>query len=170
METTNTLLAVSIVRLPRSHRSRQPFYLKLLALSGGQGMFGLPMEAKEVNLEELENFFPTDDVLEKWHNGEEAEWPPAEQFSDFPELRFDLGTSVLCRVGATDWIAGTIVQLWYREPQWPEGTLAPYKIKLIDGREIFAPADLDQIIKLNQTGAAQNEQGVVSTEAETAAT
>ena len=44
--------------------------------SGGRGMMGLPMEPREVTPEELEEEFPTPDVLEKWHRGEEAEWPP----------------------------------------------------------------------------------------------
>ena len=109
----------------------------LLPNSGQQGMFGVPMEAQEVTEAEIKNNFPTPDVIEKWHKGEEAEWPPDEPI----ELRFYVGMFVLCRVGPTDWAPGKVLQLWYREPNWPPGSFAPYKIKLADGREIYAPID-----------------------------
>ena len=117
--------------------------------SGGRGMLGLPMEAKDVTTEELHECFPTDDYLSKWHRGEEAEWPPEPEFdeSSMPELRFEVGTKVLCRVGASEWHGGTILQQWYREESWPQGAWAPYKVELDDGRNIFAPGDLEQIIK-----------------------
>jgi hypothetical protein len=81
------------------------------------------MEAREVTKEELSNNFPTTDVLEKWYRGEDADWPPFEE-PEFPELRFDVGTRVLCRIGPDankDWAPGEIVLLWYREPNWPKG-------------------------------------------------
>ena len=104
------------------------------------------MEAKAVNDEVLDEVFPTPEVLRKWFNGEEAEWPPEPEPQ---ELRFAVGTHVLCRVGPNDWAAGTVQKLWYRENQWPEGAYAPYKIRLEDGRDIFAPQDMDQVIRLN---------------------
>jgi hypothetical protein len=112
-------------------------------------MIGLPMEAAEVTLEELRNHIPTVEYLQKWHAGEEADWPPEPEFdeSQMPKLRFDLGQRVQCRVGPTEWHSGTIIQLWYRENTWPPGSYAPYKIKLDDGRNIFAPGDLEQIIR-----------------------
>lgn len=103
------------------------------------------MEAKDVVQEELSHNFPSANVLEKWHRGEEAEWPPDERIG----LRFEVGTFVLCRVGPTDWAPGVVSRLWYRETTWPENSFAPYKIKLDDGREIYAPADLDQVIRLD---------------------
>lgn len=118
-------------------------------------MVGLPMEAKDVTLQELDNAFPPPDVLEKWFLGEEVEWPPMDEPST--DLRFDIGTEVVCRVGPTDWAPGRVIQLWYREASWPDGAFAPYKIKLDDGRDIFAPADLDQIIKLNPNPAPREE-------------
>lgn len=111
--------------------------------SGGQGMIGLPMEAKEVTDEEIEQHFPPHRILEKWYKGEEAEWPEPEP------LRFIVNQKVLCRVGPTSWAPGTVQQLWYREPSWPPQSFAPYKIRLDDGRDIFAPADMDQVIRLN---------------------
>jgi hypothetical protein len=107
-------------------------------------MFGIPAEAREVEKDDLEHFFPPPDILTKWQSGQEADWPPQE---DPPDLRFTVGTPVECRVGPTDWAPGTIVQLWYKEPNWPEGAVAPYKILLDDGRAIFAPADMDQVIR-----------------------
>ena len=100
------------------------------------------MEAREVTREDLLLSFPTDDVLAKWHRGEDAEWPPLdgpfdepyfeeeeeEQYPQMPTLRFTVGTKVLCRIGPDaerDWATGLITQLWYREANWPEGSFAP---------------------------------------------
>ena len=73
-----------------------------------------------------------------------------ESSSSFPRLRFDIGSRVLCRMGPNpieDWAKGTIVQLWYREAKWWPESLAPYKIRLDEGHCIFAPADLDRVIR-----------------------
>jgi len=116
-------------------------------------MFGLPMEAKDVTLEHLMSSFPTEPILRKWADGEEAEWPPLEDLdmsANRPNLRFQAGDRVECRIGpdpVTGWATGTVIQLWYREPNWPENSWAPYKIKLDDGMKIFAPGDVDQIIR-----------------------
>mmetsp|Transcript_13910 Transcript_13910/g.39068 ORF Transcript_13910/g.39068 Transcript_13910/m.39068 type:complete len:188 (-) Transcript_13910:575-1138(-) len=122
-------------------------------MNGKDGMIGLPMEAREVTKEELASRFPTVEVLEKWHRGEDAEWPPYEE-PEFPELRFDIGTRVLCRIGADaekDWAPGKVVQLWYSEENWPPGSFAPYKVRLDDGRDIFAPGDMDQVIRKQES-------------------
>jgi len=118
-------------------------------------MFGLPMEAGDVTDQDMHHVFPPPEIVEKWHLGEEAEWPPQESV---PRLRFDVGQEVMCRVGATDWSPGRVIQLWYREPNWPEGAFAPYKIRLDDGRDIFAPADMDQIIKANPNPPPRPQQ------------
>jgi hypothetical protein len=138
--------------------------LPVLMLSGGQGMVVLPMEPKEVTQDILKEVFPSEDVLEKWYNGEDAAWPPEPEPQ---ELRFQVGTDVLCRVGPTDWAPGKVQQLWYRESGWPEGAFAPYKILLADGRDIFAPQDMDQIIRLDpngnmRVGASINESAPTS--------
>lgn len=117
-------------------------------------MVGIPMEAKDVTSEEIDVVMPPANILQKWHKGEEAEWPPdpyGEQNgpSALPQLRFEVGQKVLCRVGANDWGPGTITQLWYREQHWPQNSWAPYKIRLDSGKDIFAPGDLEQIIKAN---------------------
>ena len=103
------------------------------------------MEAHEVTEQEIKNAFPTPDVIEKWHQGQDAEWPPDEPIN----LRFHTGMFVLCRVGPTDWLPGKIVKLWYREPNWPPGFFAPYQIELEDGRQIYAPADMDQVVRID---------------------
>jgi len=123
--------------------------INIMFESGTDGMLALPMEAYEVTKEELALKFPTTEVLEKWHKGEEAEWPPYDS-EELPELRFTIGTKVLCRIGPDaekDWTPGTVIQLWYSEKSWPQGSFAPYKIKLDDGRAIFAPGDMDQVIR-----------------------
>ena len=112
---------------------------------------GLPMEARDVEKEDLVNGFPTEEVIMKWHRGEEAEWPPYEDDEfDKPQLRFAVGQRVECRIGpdpVLGWARGEIIQLWYREQAWPEDSWAPYKIQLDDGKKIFAPGDMDQIIR-----------------------
>ena len=113
-------------------------------------MTALAMEAKEITKQELQNSFPTSDVLVKWSKGEDADWPPINSTVGMPSLRFDVGQKVLCRIGPDinkDWAPGTVILLWYREITWPEGSYAPYKVKLDDGRDIFAPADMDQVIR-----------------------
>ncbi len=125
--------------------------IAILFPAGGRGMMGLPLEAHEVTKEILEENFPYGEVLEKWAKGEDAEWPPMEDMmGQLPELRFDVGDKVECRVGAdevTGWAKGEIIQLWYREQGWQDGSFAPYQIRLDDGRQIFAPADVDQVIR-----------------------
>lgn len=117
-------------------------------------MLGLPMEAREITEESLSAAFPTEDILRKWHRGEDAPWPPDPDFEaedefeyELPQLRFELDTRVECRIGPSQWAVGTIVQLWYRETSWPRGSWAPYKVRLDDGRVIYAPGDMDQIIR-----------------------
>mmetsp|Transcript_602 Transcript_602/g.1247 ORF Transcript_602/g.1247 Transcript_602/m.1247 type:complete len:200 (-) Transcript_602:219-818(-) len=122
--------------------------VSIMFQSGMAGYVGLPMSAAEVSKEELVSKFPTKEVLEAWHRGEDADWPPPEDA--LPQLRFDVGTRVLCRIGPDaekDWTPGTVTQLWYAEKDWPEGAFAPYKIQLDDGRQIFAPGDMDQVIR-----------------------
>eukprot|EP01041_Mallomonas_annulata_P000482 gene482-902_t len=115
--------------------------------NGGRGMFGVPAEATEVQFEDLEELFPDVETLTAWKSGQEAEWPRR------PELRFGLDTRVQCRVGphpVKGWAAGTVVALHYAEPSWPPGAMAPYQIKLDDGRLIYAPQDADNVIRLLQ--------------------
>lgn len=127
--------------------------------SADQGMFGLPMEAKDVTRDILGDTFPDEDTQRKWHAGETAEWPPYDEGESdidedgLPNLRFDVGTKVECRMGPdpkTGWAKGEIVKLWYREKNWPPSSTAPYQVELDDDRVIFAPGDMDQIIRKAQ--------------------
>jgi len=123
--------------------------------SGGRGMMGLPCTAVEVAQDDLLEGFPTQEVLIKWYRGEEAEWPPFDEDEDededmIPTLRFDVGTRVECRVKpdpVTGWEKGTIIQQWYREQGWPPNAWASYKVDLDNGTRIFAPADIDQVVR-----------------------
>jgi len=138
---------------------------------GGDGILCVHMMAKEITKEDLKDSFPTAEVLRKWKRGEDAEWPPYEdelppQRTDdleprlhegMPKLRFDVGTRVLCRTGPEDWLPGTITLLWYRDIKWPEGAYAPYMIRLDDDRSIFAPSDVDEVIKRETAREAANE-------------
>jgi hypothetical protein len=121
-------------------------------------MIGIPLEAKDVSKEALLELFPTPQVLGAWYRDEDAEWPPMDDLDDEdedeemmrPRLRFKVGDRVLCRVdpdSVTGWAPGKVAMLWYREPSWPPNSWAPYKIELDDDRNIFAPGDVDQIIR-----------------------
>ena len=71
-------------------------------------------------------------------------------------LRFQIGNLVQCRVGAdpvTGWANGQVIELFYRESNWPPGQVAPYKILLDDGRKIFAPQDTPEVIRARPTPA-----------------
>ena len=124
----------------------------------------MPAEVQMIEENDLLGLFPPEDIIAKWHGGEAAEWPRLDDFDDIassdeedeipiesrPNLRFNVGQKVQCRIAqdpVTGWADGTIIQLWYREPTWPENSIAPYKVLLDDGRKIFAPGDVDQIIK-----------------------
>ena len=61
------------------------------------------------------------------------------------ELRFEIGHRVVCNTG--EWVPGVIIKHHYREKSWPEGKIVPYRIKLDDGRSIFAPIDDDRVIR-----------------------
>lgn len=85
-----------------------------------------------------------EDTIGKWAAGEDAPWPP------LPDLRFEVGARVECRVGphpVRGWAPGEIVATFYKEPEWPPGMMAPYQIQLDDGRLIFAPQDVDEVIR-----------------------
>ena len=49
-------------------------------------MMGIPLESKDVTKEVLLDLFPTEDVLQAWARGEEAEWPPMEDYDDDQEF------------------------------------------------------------------------------------
>lgn len=59
--------------------------------------------------------------------------------------RFPIGARVECNCGA--WKAGTVVRHFYRQKSFEEGVVAPYQVKLDDGKLIFAPADVDRVIR-----------------------
>ena len=130
--------------------------------SGGKGMLGIPCEMKEVDDEFLDEFFPPPEVVMDWAAGIDNQWHPGmadeeteindylEQYKSEVKLRFQIGQEVECRVGSdpvTGWAPGKVIELYYRESNWPANSLAPYKIGLDDGRNIFAPSDENQVIR-----------------------
>ena len=62
-------------------------------------------------------------------------------------LRFDIGDRVECNAG--EWLTGTIVALFYRDDNMPQGMVAPYQIRVdADGGLIWAPKDHDAVIRM----------------------
>ena len=123
-------------------------------------MLRISSESKHISKQDISDKFPTHRVLAAWARGEDADWPPFEDDASDSEddidqdprslLRFDVGQHVLCRVGpdpVTGWVPGRIIQQWYREASWPANSWAPYKVELDDGRKIFAPGDVDQVVR-----------------------
>jgi len=111
----------------------------------GKGLFSIPAEPHEIDQDFLEEEFPDRDIIELWKAGKRARWPK------LPELRFQVGDRVECRIGphpVKGWAPGRIVKLYYSEPSWPPNMVVPYQIALHDGRLIFAPQDNDQLIRL----------------------
>mmetsp|Transcript_16796 Transcript_16796/g.28072 ORF Transcript_16796/g.28072 Transcript_16796/m.28072 type:complete len:195 (-) Transcript_16796:403-987(-) len=112
--------------------------------SGGRGMWGIPAELQQIGKEDYLEYFPDEDTLRAWSRGEDCEWPKR------PELRFQVDSRVECRIGphpVRGWAPGVVVALWYREETWPQGQMAPYQVKLDDARLIFAPQDVDEVIR-----------------------
>ena len=122
--------------------------------SGGKTAFGIPMTMAEVTDEVLDEYFPPEDYIRSWHEGDDVDWPPPYDESDDENadegdlqqvpLRFNIGDAVECRIGAdpvTGWAGGKVAMLWYRESNWPKNSKAPYQVQLDDGKLIFAPVD-----------------------------
>eukprot|EP00595_Chromulina_sp_UTEXLB2642_P001803 CAMPEP_0196764712 /NCGR_PEP_ID=MMETSP1095-20130614/6696_1 /TAXON_ID=96789 ORGANISM="Chromulina nebulosa, Strain UTEXLB2642" /NCGR_SAMPLE_ID=MMETSP1095 /ASSEMBLY_ACC=CAM_ASM_000446 /LENGTH=203 /DNA_ID=CAMNT_0042120959 /DNA_START=319 /DNA_END=930 /DNA_ORIENTATION=+ len=113
--------------------------------NGGRGVFAVPLVIEEIQPEDVDDIFPDEDCLSKWKAGIKCDWPPK------PPLRFGIGERVECRIGphpVKGWAAGRIIKLHYSESDWPPNMVAPYQIQLHDGRLIYAPADVDQVIRL----------------------
>ncbi|MEM1061017.1 MAG: hypothetical protein AAF532_14685 [Planctomycetota bacterium] len=59
-----------------------------------------------------------------------------------PRVRFEVGTAVMCNLGASGWKLGRIIALDYREDDWPAGKTAPYQVSLDDDHAlIYVPED-----------------------------
>lgn len=99
-----------------------------------------------------DTLFSPSSHLEAWQRGEHY---------DTSGLRFGVGDRVECRIGSdpvTGWGAGSVIKTVYREANWPEEVFAPYQVKLDDGRLIFAPHDLEQVIRAGKP-AEDGEDG-----------
>ena len=79
-----------------------------------------------------------------------------------PALRFELGARVFCNTGA--WTPGTVVKQNYREKSWPAGKIAPYQVKLDDGRLIYAPLDADKVIKAGAPDPPRDPEDIPDSE------
>ena len=66
-----------------------------------------------------------------------------------PPLRFAIGDRVECNVG--EWASGKVIALWYSEPGFDQP--APYQVLLDSGSFIFAPQDVDSVVRV-ATGTA----------------
>jgi len=71
---------------------------------------------------------------------------PEEKKQKLASLRFKIGDLVECNTHK-GWSAGKVVALMYREASMPPGVIAPYQVKLDSGPLIYAPADMDQVVR-----------------------
>ena len=62
------------------------------------------------------------------------------------KLRFAIGDDVMCRT-SDGWVGGKITKQFWRNDYMPPGVTAPYKIRLDDGKLIWAPEDDDRFIR-----------------------
>lgn len=69
---------------------------------------------------------------------------------------------MFCNTG--EWTPGSVVKQNYREDSWPAGKIAPYQIKLDDGRLIYAPLDDDKVIKAGDGEAPRDPEDIPDSE------
>ena len=62
-------------------------------------------------------------------------------------LRFAKGQIVECRMGVDEWARGKVVDLLYREDDWPEWQVAPYQVLLEHKKD----ANFDHFKKLSNS-------------------
>ncbi|KAL9178403.1 hypothetical protein ACHAXT_000050 [Thalassiosira profunda] len=70
-----------------------------------------------------------------------------------PDLRFEVGDRVRCRVGPEEdaMMDGTVIQLWYTQKAgFADGHIVPYQIQLDEGDKIFSPVDDDYCISRSE--------------------
>jgi len=63
------------------------------------------------------------------------------------QLRFAVGDTVECKTGRDKWSKGKVVVLMYRDDTMPPGMVAPYQVQLDGGDLIYAPEDIDELIR-----------------------
>jgi len=74
-------------------------------------------------------------------------------------LRFAIGDKVECNTD-DEWASGTVVAHMYRDDLMPPGMVAPYQIMLDnDGGLIWAPADVDCVIRAKTTRSERKGRG-----------
>ena len=78
--------------------------------------------------------------------------------ASYTTLRFAVGTRVECNCGV--WEPGTIVKVLYRQSSFPPGTVAPYQIRLDNGKLIYAPIDEDRVIRIAHTSKERQAKEV----------
>mmetsp|Transcript_636 Transcript_636/g.2103 ORF Transcript_636/g.2103 Transcript_636/m.2103 type:complete len:424 (-) Transcript_636:180-1451(-) len=64
-------------------------------------------------------------------------------------LRFKVGDVVECNANG-GWQEGKVVNLMYRDEYMIPGMVAPYQVELNNGDLIYAPADIDKVIRKRQ--------------------
>ena len=57
-----------------------------------------------------------------------------------------MGDKVACNTG-DGWASGKVIKLMYREEGMPPGMIAPYQVQLDGGDLIYAPADIDDVVR-----------------------
>merc|ERR1711907_21209 len=77
-------------------------------------------------------------------------------------LRFGIADRVYCNT-AEGWQLGSVVELYYREDDWPDGQVAAYQVELDAGCLVYVPQDSEQFIitgKRHKPWHIQDEQAM----------
>lgn len=62
--------------------------------------------------------------------------------------RFSVGTHVVCRTGEDEWATGTIIEVDFREDDWPPEKFVPYIVRLHEGDAIISvPVDVKELCR-----------------------
>lgn len=102
--------------------------------------FGLPKMARHVQQVELEREFPPANILLRWAQGDDAEWPEPDAPPDY-KLQFQRGDRVDAYLGGA-WRPATVVQQWWRDTTWPKFAWVCYRIRVDDtGAFTYAPCE-----------------------------
>ena len=121
--------------------------------NGAAHQYGMPFMVTDVTINEVREYLPSEKLYKTLSKNQQDDHDANNEGDEDPyasRLRYKLGDAVSCRTSEDPikgWSSGEIVQVKYREKTWPLGVYAPYKVRLDDGRCIFAPRDEPDVVR-----------------------